>query len=208
MTAVPKTTASADRDLEISPQIYGSADLPEPNRPVLRFGLRHLFWFVTGVSVLLATLANFPDGSYNSLALVIAIAVVVLHLMGAAIGCHLRAEADRHTAVFQPLDGGELDPSCSMQLSPLHVHGLALRRLPLLVAIGAILGGCLGAVLLEVMIGGRTTSLGVAVGALSTAVLGGWFTFLAVSFSAILRQGWRDAVAGQKLDEIPRVSSR
>ena len=76
-----------------------------------------------------------------------------------------------------------------------------MRRLSWFVASGAVLGGCLGATFLEMTIGGRTTAVGVAVGAISTAVLGGWFAFLFGSFSAILRRGWQEAVAQQKLDE-------
>jgi hypothetical protein len=202
MTAIPNTVATTDQGLGLTTQPPAAVDFPEPARPVLRFGLRHVFWFVTAVSVLLATFASFPDGSYGSIALMMAIFVVVLHLLSTAVGSHLRAEADKQTAVFRPLDCSGLDPRCSMQTpSPLHTHGLALRWLPLLIVAGAVLGGCVGAVLLEATIGGRTTAVGVAIGALSAAVLGGWFAFLGGSFTAILRQGWREAVAQQKIDE-------
>ena len=62
------------------------------------------------------------------------------------------------------------------------------------VVAGAIVGGCIGArACWRLTIGHRTSPVGIAVGALSTAVLGGWFAFLGGSFWAIFRQGWREA---------------
>ena len=75
-----------------------------------RFGLRHLFWFVTATSVLLAILAGLPGGGYAPLAVLLALSVVALHLMSTAVGSHLRAEADRETAVFwQSADDAQAD---------------------------------------------------------------------------------------------------
>ena len=73
-----------------------------------------------------------------------------------------------------------------------------MGRLPLWVAVGAAVGGVIGAAVLELTIGDHTTAVGIAVGAVSTAILGGWFAFLGGSFWAILRQGWRDAVSETK----------
>jgi hypothetical protein len=200
MTKLANTTAFDDSAQGKSPAAQAEPSLYDQGRPAFRFGLRHLFWFVTGVSVLLAATASFPEGSYGSLALLLAIAVVALHLMSTAVGSHLRAEADKHTAVFLPTDVSAALASKAAEAShsPLRTHGLAVRWLPLLVAAGAVVGGCIGAVLLELTIGSRTTSLGVAVGALSTAVLGAWCAFIGSNFSAILRRGWRDAVADPK----------
>src|SRR4029077_21209508 len=122
----------------------------------------------------------------------LAIAVVALHLMSTAVGSHLRAEADKNTAVFKPSDVSVALASKATEASrsPLRTHGLSMRWLRLLVATGAVIGGSLGAVLLELTNGSRTTSVGIAVGALSMAVLGAWCAFLGSSFSAILRRGW------------------
>jgi hypothetical protein len=171
-----------------------------------RFGLRHLFWFVTAASILLAVLAGFPGGGYGPLAILMGLSVISLHLISTAVGSHLRAEADREAAVSRSssafssaadeLAGGSL-PEVACQ-SPLHTRGRPMGRLPLWVAFGVVIGGASGAALLELAIGDRTTVVGVAVGAISTAVVGGWFAFLGGSFWAILRQGWQDAVSEPK----------
>jgi hypothetical protein len=180
--------------------------VPFPGRPVVRFSLRHLFWLITATCIFLAIMASSQEGSFAAIALLMTIAVVVLHLLSTAVGTRLRAESDKQLAPFRPLDGTGLTPAQLSQAaldgsaprSPLHVRGMSLRWLPMLVVAGALSGGCLGALLLELTIGGRTTTAGVAVGALSSAVLGGWFAFLGGSFSAIIRQGWRDALADPK----------
>jgi hypothetical protein len=78
--------------------------------------------------------------------------------------------------------------------SPLHVHDRPLRRLRVIVAAGAVLGGCLGVAALSLFIGNRTTAAGIVVGAVSTAVVGAWIAFVAANSWTIFRQGWRDAV--------------
>ena len=79
--------------------------------------------------------------------------------------------------------------------------------LPLLIIVGTILGGSLGAAILALSIGHRVTAAGIAVGALSTAVLGGWFAFVIGCSSAIFRQGWKHAVAGSADDREVSPSS-
>jgi hypothetical protein len=188
------------------PIALSSVESPATDRHVsLRFSLRHLFWAVTLVSLLLAAIARFPGG-YGSIAIILAIAVVALHLLSTAVGTHLREETDKQTGVFRPPatiapmsdDTTATNAALSSSNSPFHTRGFAMPWLPLLVAGGAILGGCLGIAVLELTIANRSTSAGVLVGAISTAVLGGWFAFLAGCFTSILRQGWRDAVADRK----------
>jgi hypothetical protein len=76
-----------------------------------------------------------------------------------------------------------------------------LPWLPRIIVAGVILGGILGASLLGLTIGHRTTLAGVAVGGISSAVLGGWFAFVGGSFYGIFRHGLRDAIAEQRKDE-------
>ena len=142
MTKLANTAASDDSAQGKSPTAQAEPNFYDQGRPAFRFGLRHLFWFVTGVSVLLAATASFPEGSYGSLALLLAIAVVALHLMSTAVGSHLRAEADKHMAVFLPTDVSAALASKATEAShsPLRTHGLAVRWLPLLVAAGAVRG--------------------------------------------------------------------
>src|SRR4029077_18190019 len=97
----------------------------------------------------------------------------------------------KHTAVFLPTDVSAALASKATEAShsPLRTRGLAVRWLPLLVAAGAVVGGCIGAVLLELTIGSRTSSVGIAVGALSTAVLGAWCAFIGRQLLASSRRG-------------------
>jgi hypothetical protein len=173
-------------------------------RPRLHFSLRHLFWAVTAVSLLLAAVTRFPGG-YGSIAFLLALAVMVLHLMSTAVGTRLRAETDKQTGVFRPVAARTRDSANSSEVSAtgesnslLRRRGFAMPWLPMLVAAGAIAGGCLGIAILELTIGHLSTTTGVLVGAVSAAVLGGWFAFLGGCFTSILRQGWRDAVADGK----------
>jgi hypothetical protein len=73
--------------------------------------------------------------------------------------------------------------------------------LPKLIAAGAVVGGCGGALLLALAMGGRTSLAGVAVGSISFAVIGAWFGFVGGSFYAIFRHGLRDAIDRQAFEE-------
>ena len=91
-------------------------------------------------------------------------------------------------------------PQCAR--SPWHARGgTSLPWLPRLILAGVMVGGILGASVLGLTIGHRTTFAGVVVGGLSSAVLGGWFAFLGGSFYGIFRHGLRDAIAEQRKDE-------
>lgn len=191
---------------------------PEPQLPVLRFSLKHLFWCVTGLCFLMAALAISPQAGLSPLALLLAVLVVALHVGGTAIGTRLRAHANERQAweaAQGQADGFEESPRRTAPSpitgeprprSPLSGHGRPLRRLPLYLVSGAIFGGTLGAVALAIAIGERTTIAGMAVGALSTAVVGAWLAFVAASSWAIFRQGWRDAVAESRKDETAQGS--
>jgi hypothetical protein len=192
-------------DLSKQPVLVAGERVATPSSQCrgFRFGLRHLFWFVTAASVLLAIVAGFPGGGFGPLALLLAISIVMLHLLSTAVGSHLREEADREAAIFrQSAEYAAHDSSSEavsevVSRSPLHTRGRPMGRLPLWVAVGVVVGGLIGTAVLELTIGDRTTIVGIAVGAVSTAILGGWFAFLGGSFWAILRQGWRDAVSGE-----------
>jgi hypothetical protein len=169
--------------------------LREPPLPELRFSLRHLFWFVTLVCVVLAAVAANAGSGFASAAILLAVLVVGLHVAGTAIGLQLREHADRRQACEAGQTGDEYPkPLPTLRRSPLHERGIAMPWLRVWIATGFAGGGALGAAILAATIGHRTTLPGVFVGAVSAAILGGWFAFIAGSFWAILRQGWRDAV--------------
>jgi hypothetical protein len=201
------SVCSANAKGELPHSDAATVDL-HPTRPAVRFSLRHLFWLVTAACIFLAIMASSQEGSFAAIALLMTIAVVLLHLLSTAVGTRLRAQSDEQLAPFRPFDvtgltSAQLSQTAldgSESRSPLHIRGMSLRWLPMLIVAGALAGGCLGALLLELTIGSRTTMAGVAVGALSSAVLGGWFAFVGGSFSAIIRQGWRDALADPKIN--------
>jgi hypothetical protein len=197
-------------ELKTSVTLTPEIGLSEPQLPVLRFRLRHMFWCMTGTSVLLAALVLCAQADgVSPLALLLAVIAVLLHLGGTAIGIQLRSHAnDRRAWEAGQHPGGAVDDRPRLTTaapvsmpsghrSPLHGHERLLRRLPLFVLAGAIIGACLGLVLLTITIGGRTTPAGMAVGAISTAVLGAWIAFVAASSWTIMRRGWRDAVADE-----------
>jgi hypothetical protein len=168
----------------------------EPQLPILRFGLRQFFWWVTAACVLLAVLVVMPRGM-SLIALLLAIGVVTLHVLSTAIGTRLRDHADERriwesgqapAAPASPRADGPI------RRSPLHGREQPLRRMRICLTIGAITGGTLGMVALSILLAERTTIAGILVGAASMAVLGAWIAFLAASAWSIFRQGWRDAV--------------
>lgn len=211
MTAVPKTSSGANSDRFT----VGGQDALPPQLPALRFGLRQLFWFVAVVCMLLAALVVVEGVA--SLVLLLAVLVVAAHVAGTALGSRMRLHADQvrvwETAHKIDLDGCESGGDRSRRIdveradaspSSLGRHGNALWWLWPLVVAGVAVGGGLGAVFLEWTIGPRTSAAGVVVGAVSLAVLGGWFAFLGGSFVGILRSGWRDALASERADQMRR----
>jgi hypothetical protein len=201
-----------------SGQAPASADpspLP-PGLPVLRFGLRQLFWGVGAVSLLLAVLIAIPDGPAQFV-LVLAILVIAAHVCGTAIGSRLRRHADEvreweakfRTSAADLPSHNAAEHSCDLaavQLppkSPWYQRGsTALGWLPKLIVAGVAVGGFGGGALFAIDSSGRHIShAGVLMGAISFAVLGGWLAFLGGSFYAVFRHGLRDAIAHQCHDE-------
>lgn len=179
----------------------------QPELPLLRFSLRHIFWLTLVLSTLLAVIAA-SDG-LTATALLLAAMVVVLHVGSTALGRRLRIHADEQRA-WEELHGAEaidsshrssgLAQSAPSPPSLMHGREVALRYVTAWIAGGALVGGCFGGMLISLTIGHRTTLVGLVVGSASMAVLGAWFTFLGVSFWAILRQSWREAVDREQKD--------
>jgi hypothetical protein len=163
------------------------------------------------VSVILATMVLLRGVA--ALALLLAVLVVAAHLFGTALASRLRSRSDdeqalaramgkRHESVEQSTEHANSPaiPSCAR--SPWHARGsTSLPWLPRIIVAGVIVGGLLGASVLGATIGHRTTLAGVAVGGISSAVVGGWIAFLGGSFYGIFRHGLRDAIGEQKKDE-------
>jgi hypothetical protein len=194
-------------------QCTDDSTAPPPALPLFQFGLRHLFWFVTAVSLLSAAATAVSPG-VAPLILLTAALIITAHVTGTALGNRLRAHADRvreweglhRSSRTRSSDEAERNGDLAAARLPppppwYHRSSSALRWLSMLVAIGAIVGGTGGALFLEITIGHRTSPLGIGVGSISLAVIGGWFAFAGGSFYTIFRQGICDAMAHQANDE-------
>jgi hypothetical protein len=162
--------------------------------PLFRFGLKQLLAFVAALSTLLAAIV-IVDGISAAVLLLVTL-VVAAHVLSTALGSRLRAHANRsqhkRVAMVQSRDARHLPPPPYW-----HSHGRpVLRWRSLLMVAGIAIGGLGGGAFLASAIGNRTSAAGILVGSISLAVIGGWVTFLATSFYAIFRRGWREAVQG------------
>ncbi len=178
------------------------------NLPPLRFRLRQLLAFVTLVSLLMAAMVI--AGGLLASALLLAALVVTVHLFSTAVGTRLQAHANhpRTVAASQRADD---PPAISADLlrdaqagprSPWHLRsGTPLPWLARLIAVAFLVGGISGACTLLFVVGYRTSPAGIAVGAISTAVIMGWLAFVGYSFFGVFRHGVRDALAGERRDQ-------
>lgn len=186
--------------------------------PLFRFGLRQLFLFVAAVCALLAAMAS--SGGLIALVLLLAVAVMVMHAFATALGTKLQSRIEqerlRQQAIQPRVDesiSSDIDRSAKLEAirsaprSPWHGRGCTyLPWLPRLVAGAMILGGLIGALLLDGTIGHPTSPEGIVVGAASFAVLGGWIAFLSGNFYGVFRHGFREALAEQQKDQARRPS--
>jgi hypothetical protein len=148
----------------------------------------------------------------------LAVLVVAAHLFSTALASRLRERTDEAQALARAAGCRSIEHSSERSndpaiphcvRSPWHARGsTSLPWLPWLILAGVVIGGTLGTAVLFLTIGHRTTLAGVAVGGISSAVLGGWFAFVGGSFYGIFRHGLRDAIAEQKKDEGRSRSSR
>jgi hypothetical protein len=199
-----------------APVTGSTGRVPCDTLPLFRFGLRQVFLFFIGVSVLFAAVA--ASQGLTALVLMLAVVVVASHVFATALGNRLRARADHEQdfeAVERPLIGSIASPTervarlaaiGSQPRSPWHSRGAtALPWLRRFVIAAIALGGIAGAAYLAVTIGYRTSPAGILVGGLSVAVLCGWFTFLCGSFCGVFRHGFREALSEQQRDTLQQT---
>jgi hypothetical protein len=209
--------------MSTDPQIERALSVTRPSRessapaelPLFCFGLRQLFMFVAGLSILLAGMV-IVDGR-TATVLLIGTLVVAAHVAATALGARLRLYADRRREKSDQGDVDDLLAAVSRRSrmtsvatgalhpaarSPWYTSGSTpLSWMPRFVVAGVLVGGVIGIVVLITVAGPRASHAGLLVGCLSMAVLGGWFAFLSGSFVAILRHGLRDAIAQHRKDE-------
>ncbi|HEX5470622.1 MAG TPA: hypothetical protein VFW73_01990 [Lacipirellulaceae bacterium] len=146
--------------------------------------------------------------------------IVAMHVFATTLGCRLRDRTDDklqyRTAQLAHSEAASLEKMKSDRLaairsaprSPWHGHSSTyLPWLPRLVIAGMAFGGLAGAALLCGIIGHRATPAGMVVGAISFAVVSGWFAFLCGNFYGVFRDGFREAMAEQRNDD-PRIEQK
>ena len=179
---------------------------PAVDRPLFQFGMRQMMLFFAAASAFLAAVAS-SDGA-TALVLMVMTSIVVAHVSATAIGTRLRSRANaaHRFEVAEHLPIATIAPTSvrhahvsavhARPRSPWHARGgTALPWLRPVVLAAVCVGGLLGALALAMTIGYRTSPVGVLVGGISFAVLGGWFAFLTASFYGVFRHGFRDATA-------------
>jgi uncharacterized membrane protein YeaQ/YmgE (transglycosylase-associated protein family) len=155
-----------------------------------QFGLRTLMLAVTGCCVLLGLMKEI--GPLASVGLCFFLALVCLHVAGNAIGTSLRQEANRELAAKCPQPVAPARERVATSPSRLRERTPLGWMVLLLTGIGAALGGSLGSLAYAYWTDVNTA--GLIVGSISAAILGGFFGFLASSFSKIIFRAWRQAL--------------
>jgi hypothetical protein len=166
--------------------------MPTPLEPVvplrephlLKFRLRQLFLVVTLVSLICAS-AAITSGPWPWVIALSAI-MVAAHVLGNLIGTR---------PLTTPLDDVAKIPVAKPNLAD---FGRLVRGFRWFVISGALAGFVLTGTLLNLTIGYRIGWAGWAVGTISGSVMGTWVAFLAVSFTTIARDAWRQAHGREK----------
>jgi hypothetical protein len=157
------------------------------------------------VAVVCATLALFVSvGAAPSLMLAMLISLVLLHVVGNALGTRLR---DRHETEYERLERGDSDaygmPANPRAIAPAQrLHENTSVRRPWLIAavVCAAAGGSIGGIGIATIVGEKLTVAGLIVGVCSAAVLGGFFGFMACSLWTVARNALREALETHELE--------
>jgi hypothetical protein len=156
------------------------------------------------------------------LVLIVATAVVAMHVFATALGTRLQSRTEKerfrqrgNTSPINESRTSAADQNAKLQAirsaprSPWHGRGSTyLPWLPRLVVSAMIVGGVGGAVLLGGTVGHRTSPEGILVGSASFAVLGGWISFVCGNFYGVFRHGFRDALAQEQKDRLSQPVRR
>jgi hypothetical protein len=145
---------------------------------------------VTGCCVLLGLMKEI--GPLGSVGLCFFLVLVVLHAAGNALGTSLREGANRELATERPQPATPLPGHVANSPSRLREQTPLGSLVFVLTGLGAALGGSLGSLAYAYWTDVNTA--GLIVGSISAAILGGFFGFLASSFSKIIFRAWRQAL--------------
>ncbi len=170
-----------------------------PGKPP-QFALRTLLLGVTLCCILFGLMRII--GPLASSALVFFLLLVALHVGGNVLGTSLSSKSPRKF-ISSAVDDGDGPPLAieSLALSRRKPPGPSRLRertsvgwsIVISTGLGSMFGGSLGWLGYYFLV--HTTTAGIVVGSVSSAVLGGFFGFLTASFLSNILRAWRQALA-------------
>ncbi len=167
---------------------------PHAVRPP-QFGLRTLLLGVTLLSVAFAV--SVAVGAAQSMMLLLLASLIGLHIVGNALGTRLRDRRECEDRALKSGDAGRPEFGVAPTIAPARrlQENTAIRR-PWLVAgaVCATISGTVGGLAIAALVGEKLTIPGLALGIASSAVLGGFFGFMACSLWSVARTALREAL--------------
>jgi hypothetical protein len=174
---------------------------------LFRFRLRQLLAVVTLICLFLAAVVS--SSGLAAAVLILATLVVIFHIFSTALATRLREHTDQSISWQATIDeesgrrrsDADQTVGARMPRSPWHARASTpLPWLPRFVIGVSLCGGILGALVLAVTNDRQASPAGIAVGAISIAVVAGWFAFVGYSFYGVFRHGLRQAMAEERHD--------
>lgn len=182
------------------------ADAPDENRapPIQRglqpprFTVRSLLWGLAIFSILMAATRSLdPRGQF---VLWMATLSVLAHLASTSIGSRLRATSDQANRLERSHpDRADVPPSIVPKThhyapqTTLAQHHPLPRPIFWGAAVGSVIGAVWGGVNLAAINWAQATVASVTMGAIASALLGGFLGFAIASLGTVFRGAWRDA---------------
>jgi hypothetical protein len=174
------------------------SELPPALRPP-QFSLRTLLLLVTACAILFALVNVLPPMAIAGLAFLLL--SIFAHVAGNAIGTRLREIGGRPKDLRlggpdEPLAVGEVDRPRGAPPTELSRRQSLGWPVVAVTSAGILAGAIGGGVWTAWLAGSRITALGISVGCVACAVLGGFAAFLAFSFAQVGLGALRQAMAG------------
>ena len=171
----------------------------------MRFGLRHLFVFFSLATMICAVMATM--GGAWPIVVGSVVALIAAHVFGTAVGTRLRdtshdvqqwkarpgsPDPDEPVALPQPVRVNELRLPATTPLASFEKVGRWRRWC---IAVGVAAGAFLGLGGILIAASDEVTWPGLALGAVSCGVIGGWTALLGANFYTIARHTIRQATS-------------
>jgi hypothetical protein len=175
--------------------IVPKQELPGSALEPPRFSLRALLLAMTALGCLFGLMS--AVGGTWSLVLVFFLSLILAHILGNSVGTKLRDRASRRVAPAEGRHAAGTKSLCELAIAgPARLTERArLSRITLVATVGgALLGGALGGTRFSEMYPDSTMAA-VALGTISSAVLGAFAGFTASSFLSVALQALGEALA-------------